>query len=278
MSLTNVKPFGHEFHPHYLYVFMHHRRFPVYRYLALLLCCILSFQKGWTQNLEGVIYDQNTGDPIRGVSITLGTIRTVSDIAGRFRLPNPASFPVTFTASHIGYDSVSIKLYSPPEARLRIFLSAKTLDIDEVTILGRRNSVQDSLWMRREFNDQFNFKPVKPWESLTLSPVGIGVNLNVLFASFSREQKQAKRLKAALIRDEREDYVDRRFTKAVIQAQTEIPDDELDVFHWYFRPTYDQLMDFTEYDLLLYIQESYRDFRAERDKYPKGVPGLEQEP
>jgi len=257
---------------------MYHLRFAVFRYPILLLCGILSFQEGRAQNLEGVIYDQNTGETIRGVSVTLGTTRTVSDIAGRFRLPNSASFPVTLTTSHVGYDSVSIKLYSPPDTLLRIFLSGKTFGLDEVTVLGRRNAVQDSLWMRREFNDQFNFKPVKPWESLTLSPVGIGINLNVLFASFSREQKQAKRLKAALIRDEREDYVDRRFTKAVIQVQTEIPDDELDVFHWYFRPTYDQLMGFTEYDLLLYIRKNYRDFRTQRDKYPKDVPSLEQEP
>lgn len=257
---------------------MYRRRFPILCYLPLLVCCAFPFQKGWSQSLEGIIYDQHTGEAVRGVSITWETMRTISDIAGRFRLPNATRFPITLTASHIGYDSVSIKLYALPDTLLRIFLSGKTFDLDEVTVLGKRNSVEDSLWMRREFNDQFNFKPVKPWESLTVSPVGIGVNLNVLFASFSREQKQAKRLKSALIRDEREDYVDRRFTKATIQTQTEIRDDELDVFHWYFRPTYDQLMDFNEYDLLLYIQESYRDFTAHRDKYPKSVPSLDREP
>lgn len=257
---------------------MHHQSLPPYRYLPLLLCFILPFQKGLAQNVEGVVCDQHTGEAVRGVSISLGTIRVVSDIQGRFALSSAIGFPVTLTASHIGYDSVSIVLYSPPATPLRIFLSGKIFGLDEVTVLGRRNSVQDSLWMRQEFNDQFNFKPVKPWESLTLSPVGIGINLNVLFASFSREQKQAKRLKTALIRDEQEDYVDRRYTKAAIRAQTEIPDNELDVFHWYFRPTYDQLMDFTEYDLLLYIQESYRNFQSHRDKYPKNVPNLGYKP
>lgn len=257
---------------------MCHQCVPIYQYLPLLLCYFFTFQNVQAQVPEGVIYDQNTGETIRGVSITWGTARTISDVKGRFRLPNSISFPITLTASHIGYDSVSIRLFSLPDTLLRIFLSGKTFGLDEVTVLGKRNSVRDSLWIRREFNDQFNFKPVKPWESLTVSPVGIGINLNVLFASFSREQKQAKRLKAALIRDEREDYVDRRFTKTVIQTQTEIQDDELDVFHWYFRPTYDQLMDFTEYDLLMYIQNSYRDFNTHRDQYPKNVPNLEQKP
>jgi len=96
---------------------------------------------------------------------------------------------------HIGYDSVSIALYSAPEKPLRIFLSGKAFRLDEVTVLGRRNSVQDSLWMRREFDDQFNFNKVNNWKSINISPVYIGINLNVLFASFSREQKQAKRLK-----------------------------------------------------------------------------------
>ncbi|RQP15807.1 carboxypeptidase-like regulatory domain-containing protein [Parapedobacter defluvii] len=257
---------------------MYHRFPPVYRHLLLLLCCTLSFHNGWTQNLEGTVYDQNTGETLRGVSITLGTLRTVSDLGGRFRFPHPVRFPVSITASHIGYDSLFINLYSPPDTLLRIFLSGKILGLDEVSVVGRRNPVQDSLWMRREFTDQFNFRPVKPWESVTLSPIGISINLNILFASFSREQKQAKRLKAALIRDEREDYVDRRFTHAVIRGQTELSDDDLEVFRWYFRPTYEQLVDFTEYDLLQYIRANYREFKARRDAYPQVVPVLSNAP
>lgn len=85
-------------------------------------------------------------------------------------------------------------------------------------------------------------------------------------------------MKANLIRDEREDYVDRRFTKELIQAQTQISDEDLDVFHWYFRPSYDELIGFTEYDLLMYIQKNYRDFSAQRDKYPVCVPVLTEGP
>ncbi|SKB36159.1 CarboxypepD_reg-like domain-containing protein [Parapedobacter luteus] len=242
--------------------------------LRVLLVGALPFLSARAQHLEGVVRDRQTGHPIRGTSIVVGQIRAATDAAGHFNLPSPTGFPLTVTATHVGYDPVSIKLYMPPDTLLQIFLSGKAIGLDEVTVLGRRNSVKDSLWMRREYADQFNFKPVKPWQAMTLSPVGIGINLNVLFASFSREQKQHKRLKAALFHDERQDYVDRRFTKALIQAQTNIPDAELDVFHWYFRPTYEQLLGFTEYDLLLYIQQHYKDFRARRNNYPKGIPAL----
>lgn len=242
------------------------------RYLPLLLCLIFSYQKGWTQSLDGVVYDRNTNETVRGVSITVGPVRVVSDLRGRFSLPHLNRFPIVVTASHIGYDSVSITLYSPPDTRLWIPLSAKTFGLDEVTIYGKRNSVQDSLRMRQEFYDQFNFKPTKPWESVSISPIGIGINLNMLYASLSREQKQTKRLKAALIRDEREDYIDRRFTNAAIQAQTAIADDELEVFKWYFRPSYGQLINFTDYDLLIYIQEKYRDFKKHRETYRTTVP------
>ncbi|HWK98469.1 MAG TPA: carboxypeptidase-like regulatory domain-containing protein [Parapedobacter sp.] len=226
------------------------------------------------QQPGGVVYDRETGQPIRSVTVTVGNLRTTTDAAGRFVLATFSSFPITISASHIGYEPASITLYAAPDTSLHLSLLPKTIGLSEVRVLGRRNSVKDSLRMREEYADQFNFKPVKPWQALTLAPVGIGINLNVLFASFSREQKQSKLLKAALIRDEREDYVDRRFTKSLIQAQTSISETDLEVFHWFFRPGYEQLLAFTDYDLLMYIRDKYTDFSTHREAYPGSVPTL----
>ena len=230
------------------------------------------------QQPGGVVRDGETGQPVRSATITVGNLRTTTDAGGHFHLTVLTSFPITNSISHIGYEPASVTLYTAPDTVLQLSLLPKNIGLEEVSILGRRNSVKDSLWMREEYADQFNFKPVKPWQSLTLSPVGIGVNLNVLFASFSREQKRSKLLKAALIRDEREDYVDRRFTKSLIQAQTDISDAELEVFHWFFRPGYEQLRGFSDYELLMYIREKYADFSTRRDAYPASVPSLVTNP
>ena len=226
------------------------------------------------QYFGGVVRDRETSMPVRSASLTIGNFRTTTNAGGHFSLAGVTGFPVTISVSHIGYEPASLTLYTEPDTILYISLQPKTIGLAEVRVLGRRNSVKDSLWMRQEYADQFNFSPVKPWEALTLAPGGVAINLNVLFASFSREQKRSKLLKAALIRDENEDYVDRRYTKALIQAQTGISDAELDVFHWFFRPTYEQLLGFSDYDLLLYIQQKYKDFSAHREAYPAKVPGL----
>ena len=243
-------------------------------FYLLIVCGILSTHVTQAQYLGGVVRDRETGHPVRAASITFGNLRTATDASGRFGLAGFNNFPVTISISHIGYEPATLTLYTAPDTLLSISLRSKTIGLNEVRIFGKRNSVEDSLWMRQEYGDQFNFKPVKPWEALTLAPAGIAINLNVLFASFSREQKRSKLLKAALIRDEREDYVDRRYTKALIQAQTDISDAELDVFHWFFRPTHEQLLGFSDYDLLVYIRDKYKDFSARREAYPKGVPVL----
>ncbi len=240
----------------------------------LLIVCSAFPAMAQAQYLGGMVRDRETGEAIRAASITIGNLRTATDASGRFGLTGFASFPVTVSISHIGYEPASLTLYTAPDTLLYISLISKTIGLEEVRILGKRNSVKDSLWMRQEYADQFNFKPVKPWQALTLAPVGVGINLNVLFASFSREQKRSKLLKSALIRDEREDYVDRRYTKALVQAQTDIADAELDVFHWFFRPTYEQLQGFSDYDLLMYIRDKYKDFSTRREAYPAKVPGL----
>ena len=245
---------------------------------VLVTCSILPTMVVLAQQPGGVVRDRETGLPIRSATINIGNLRTTTDAGGRFGLAAFTSFPITISASHIGYEPASITLYAAPDTVLHLSLLPKTIGLKEVRVLGRRNSVKDSLWMREEYADQFNFKPVKPWQALTLAPVGIGINLNVLFASFSREQKQSKLLKAALIRDEREDYVDRRFTKSLIQAQTGISETDLEVFHWFFRPGYAQLLGFTDYDLLLYIRDKYADFSTRREAYPASVPVLVADP
>ncbi|MGV3762080.1 carboxypeptidase-like regulatory domain-containing protein [Parapedobacter sp.] len=243
--------------------------------LYWLICSsMLSIPLAQAQYLGGVVRDRETAQAIRAASITIGNRRAATDASGRFGISGFTNFPITISVSHIGYEPASLTLYSLPDTLLYISLLSKTIGLAEVRILGKRNSVKDSLWMREEYADQFNFKPVKPWEALTLAPVGIAINLNVLFASFSREQRRSKLLKATLMRDEREDYVDRRYTKALIQAQTNIPDGELDVFHWFFRPTYEQLLGFSDYDLLLYIRNKYQDFNTHREAYPRRVPSL----
>ncbi len=240
----------------------------------LLACGTLPTAMVRAQYLGGVVRDGESGQPVRAASVTIGNLRTATDAGGRFGLTGFTSFPVTISVSHIGYEPASLTLYTAPDTLLFISLRSKTIGLEEVRILGRRNSVKDSIWMRQEYADQFNFRPMKPWEALTLAPVGVAINLNVLFASLSREQKQRKLLKTALIRDEREDYVDRRYTKALIQEQTAIPDAELDVFHWFFRPTYQQLRGLSDYDLLLYIRDKYKDFSTRRAAYPSSVPTL----
>ncbi|MEC3881753.1 carboxypeptidase-like regulatory domain-containing protein [Parapedobacter sp. 10938] len=238
----------------------------------LLMACSALPMRAQAQYLGGVVRDGETGQAVRAANITVGNRRTATDASGRFGITGFTNFPITISVSHMGYEPASLTLYAPPDTLLYISLLSKTIGLAEVRVLGRRNSVKDSLWMRDAYADQFNFKPVKPWQALTLAPMGIGINLNMLFASFSREQKRSKVLKAALIRDEHDDYVDRRYTKELIQAQTDISDAELDVFHWFFRPTYEQLHGFSDYDLLMYIRDKYKDFSTRREAYPTKMP------
>ena len=223
----------------------------------------------------GVVRDKETGQPVRAATVTAGSQRTVTDASGRFGIAGFTQFPVTLSVSHIGYQPASLVLYAPPDSVLSISLVSKAIGLSEVLITAPRDPIKDSLHLREEYADQFDFKPIKPLESVAISPIGIAINLNMLYASLSREQKQAKRLKAVLIRNEQEGYVDRRFTKALILEQTNISDTEIDIFHWFFKPTYDQMVGFSDYDLLMYIREKYADFTDHREKYPAHMPTLD---
>ncbi|RZS98287.1 SusC/RagA family TonB-linked outer membrane protein [Cecembia calidifontis] len=85
-------------------------------------------------NIEGVIRDAKTGEPLPGVNILIkGTTKgTVTDIEGRFKID--AERNETLLVSFIGYESQEIRVGN--ESFLVITLNEDNKSLDEVVIIG----------------------------------------------------------------------------------------------------------------------------------------------
>src|SRR5690606_29693520 len=133
-KLTNVKSAGHAAASCYLYGVMRDwlRFIPFY---TLAVCSILPATVAQAQS-AGVVRDRETGLPIRSATINIGNLRTTTDAGGRFSLAAFTSFPITISASHIGYEPASITLYAAPDTVLHLSLLPKTIGLKEVRVLG----------------------------------------------------------------------------------------------------------------------------------------------
>ena len=80
-----------------------------------------------------------------------------------------------------------------------------------------------------------------------------------------------------LLQEERDKFVDHRFSKALVRRLTSLTGNELDSFMVVFRPPYEFVMLTSDYDFQQYIKDSYRRFLVELPPMPMPVFKDEEE-
>lgn len=132
------------------------------------------------------------------------------------------------------------------------------IELKEVKIY--HDSRKDSIEKRKIYEKEFNYKPFELSKAIVVSPLGIGVNIDKLYGALSKKNKSAKKLKAMLIKDEQEKFVDRVFSKKLISQCTNLKNEQLDTFRATFRPDYFTVKKMSQYELMIYIKNSYEKF------------------
>jgi hypothetical protein len=147
--------------------------------------------------------------------------------------------------------------------------------LKEVTIKGIRNYHLDSLNRRKEyasifdlksprFNDIFISKSTNApltysrFQNSTSSLAGI--NVFSIINLLSRNKTPASKLQKVLLKEEANNYVDRKFSAERIQAITAMKGDSLQIFMNRYRPAVDQAKQMTDYELMMYIKKSHEEF------------------
>lgn len=106
--------------------------------LSFLLFFLSFFLLANSQNISGVIYDQDTKEPIPFTSVYFnGSFAgTISDENGRFEIStaNTGEKPLSFSA--VGYFSFTVSVSNVSSA-LKIYLRPKIYDTQEVEIFGK---------------------------------------------------------------------------------------------------------------------------------------------
>ena len=136
--------------------------------------------------------------------------------------------------------------------------------LQNVTIY-KRNYHADSLSNREEYGDAFNYKKTK------FSPVKmLGSPVSHLYDVLNfKDKKRKERLKTNLITNEQEGYVDSRFTRTLVAKYThEQNDSTLEDFMRKYRPSYEYLVGLSDLDFIVYIQNSYKEYKQNGGQGP----------
>ncbi|MEO6521739.1 MAG: hypothetical protein ABIN91_08675 [Mucilaginibacter sp.] len=231
--------------------------------ITVILCCFSLFLHAQRQEfmLKGVVFKagniQQRLSKVLVANLNSTGIVTTDDL-GIFNIQAAVGDTLLFRQKDYADQKVAVTGQSTAMVFMQTNITLNQVDIKGLT---KRQELQGVM---KEYNSQGIYSNGKPSvASAILSP------LNGLYDLFGSGPKQARRFARFSAADLEQTEVDRRFTKSFIQRITGITDTiKLQAFKQAYRPSYEDIKSWNDYDLINYTKRSYTDFVKNGEKAP----------
>jgi hypothetical protein len=222
--------------------------------LILLLFAMTIPASAQSFKIKGNVYDSSHNYAIELVTVqSTGGKGTITNADGHYEIEVNDK------------DSIWFSYLNKPTMKFPVMKIANPFAFDislriNVTVLKEvkvrpRNYRQDSTQNREDYAKIFNYQ--KPRLSPSVTGMGVGFDINMF--RFKRNRSMLS-FQKRLLQEERDKFVDHRFSKALVRRLTTLTGNELDSFMLVFRPPYEFTMLTNDYDFQQYIKDSYRRF------------------
>ena len=232
--------------------------FPVYAVLQLLFS---------GASAQGIVSGNIKGNSELLFAATIQNITqhrlNTSDLGGNYKIAAEIDDTVIF--SHLGYISDTIVVNSAMfSERLPIELKEKVTALASVDVNEMSKYSLDSLTRREDYDYIFKNKNAIPLWDNKLSGDGRGVNFSPI-GHWSANQKQRRKLKERLEREDKEEFIYYKFSRRVPRL-TGLRGDSLIAFINTYKPSYEYCLHATSLDILLYINDKLILFKKKNFK------------
>jgi hypothetical protein len=211
--------------------------------------------------LKGTVYDRSQLYPLAGVSVlSTSGAGTATVGGGGYRIWLTKRDSISFSYLGKATAKIPIKNLDP---NLAFDMS---LQVDAVTmasvLVWSRNYREDSALNRAEYQKVFNYgKTYVDNMKMDKRGAGLGVGLDFDMMFDGGANRRMLAFQKRLEDEEKDKYIDHRFTKALVKRVTGLEPPALDTFMREYRPTYEFLQTFeTDYEFYKFISESAKYF------------------
>ncbi len=248
--------------------------------ITLLLLLLLPGSKLLAQvRVTGTVFEMNRTFPLRAVSVLTTSGRgTVTDSLGRYSIVVAETDSLFF--SYLGKPTPKYAVTDIPAThQFDISLHVNVTTLKEVSVMPRSYK-QDSLQNRQDYARVFDFR--KPGLGLSSSPpasgnFGVGLDLEQLINVFRfRRNRSMASFQERLLREEQDNYVEFRFSRAKIRKVTGLAGTDIDTFYRYYAPPYEFVTGASEYELLEYMKKAGEQYKRIK-RYGGKIFGLRED-
>jgi hypothetical protein len=209
--------------------------------------------------IKGIIFKKSTPDRISQAIVTDLKTQTLmmSDELGGFSIK--ASIGDTLQITKTGYTPQKIAVTSNND---QVVYLQPVIELNQVTIKSQSKQ-QELNEVMKEYRSQGiynNGKSLPVWQFIN-SPITAFYNL------FGKAPAQARRFAEYAKNEQEASVVDRRYTKELVKSVTKMSsDDEVEKFMVAYRPSYDKMKEWNDYQLIEYIKKSFNYYLKIKDR------------
>lgn len=220
--------------------------------------------------IRGIVVE--AGSSKRLGSATVSNINTgqstVSNSLGTFEIR--ATVGDSIEVSLMGYEPVRTEIKTLSDILIDMRLASILLEQVDVNRMSKEAELRDAMRGYRKQGVYFDGKP--PALAYIFNPI------TSLYELFGRTPRNARRFHNFMERELAETDVDRKFSRTKIEELTGLSGDDVTNFMFWYRPSYEKMQYWGDYDLTAYIMQSFKQFdRDGRPATPK-LPKLDAEP
>lgn len=235
------------------------------RTLLLLLSCLLLSNLHAQKNkpLIGYLRDSITHAPVVLASVSNNNTGQIvmTGNTGRFKLNVKPNDIISFAAVGYHFDTVQLSRSFLEKDSIDLFVSPLLHDLGNVTVTSKGMSAyqMDSMERRNDLlHDMVSYK--KPTFALSNSGAGLGISID----RFSKHEKSKRRALDFFDKNEKEAYINYRYSQQLVAETTGFKDDTLRQFMQQSRPSYEWLRSNpSDEDIRYYINDQLKQFKKE---------------
>lgn len=236
-------------------------------FLLCIMSQLLFVARGSSQIIiSGTVYDSTKLYVVPGVRVaSTSGLTTITDSLGAYHIKVTERDSLSFFyrgKSTIKFPVKDMGNYTAFDISLHVRVSAKYKLLKGVTVFAD-NYHRDSSENRMEYSKIFNFE--KPRISSSYEEGGpAGLDLDQLIGMFNYKRKRENiAFQNRLVEDEKERYVNYRFSPKVIQRATGLSGDTLLKYRKRYMPSYDFVVSSTLAQFYEYILNTSYEFKRE---------------
>lgn len=215
------------------------------------------------KKIEGIVSDFHTKQRIS--KVTIRNVRTNEEVynntKGEFSIEAEKGDALIATSREYFPDTVVVSM-SPV---ILFHLKRESIYIDEVSVVAKKDP--DEILKKAKTDYEKAFRLSESGDLFSVGQNGAGLSINSIYSLFSREAKNAKRLKKLIENDYKDNVIEYKFSTQLVSRTTGLTGDELDKFRRIFKPSYFFIISCTQYELTNYIKDCYQKYQKNPSRY-----------